>query len=166
MRLNLRNKFVDLTLKTTVVVTAFMVGVHTFYTEGTTSPNPIVAHQTDEEAIQKAENLIAEVNSTQVLEDALNKDRTVESKKYGAEWIVKDENTIQLSINFRAVTRIDGLNPVLYPEYAAAVAGDVSYVLDEMNDRFHGGQAKTHEITLQILNETGDVMYERGNGIR
>ncbi|ADH03302.1 gp156 [Bacillus phage W.Ph.] len=170
--MNLRNKFVDVTLKSTVIITTLVVGIYAFSNKGEAEPT-LVAHnsgeyntETNHEKIQKAEKLIAEVNNTKVFEDALNADRQPESKKYNTEWIVPDENTVQLSINFRAVERIDGVPAIIHKEYAAAVAKDVSYVLDEMNDRFHGGKAQTHEITLQILNETGDVMAEMGNGVK
>jgi len=179
-----RKGFVNFTLKATVVVTTLVVGVYTY---GGSAAQTLVPHNAgdtvdtnyssslhkknevtdkDREALQKAENLIAEANNTKVLENALNADRKPEASKYNIEWIVPDENTIQLSVNFRAVERIDGIKPIIHKEYAAAVAKDVSYVLDEMNDRFHGGKAKTHQITLQIINETGDVMAEMGNGVK
>ncbi|AMW63460.1 hypothetical protein BI004_gp241 [Bacillus phage NotTheCreek] len=181
-----RKGFVNFTLKSTVVITTLVVGVYVYSTNGG-SAQTLIPHDAGDtvdtayseslrkknqtvhennEAIQKAENLIAEVNNTRVFEDALNDDRKPEAKKYNIEWIVKDENTVQLAINFRAVERIDGIKPIIHKEYAAAVAKDVSYVLDEMNDRFHGGKAKTHQITLQIINETGDVMAEMGNGVK
>jgi len=182
-----RKGFVNFTLKSTVVITTLVVGVYAYSTDGGSAQTLVLhdgggggysndserlrkenetVHDSKNEAIQKAENLIAEVNNTQVFEDALNDDRKPEAKKYNIEWIVKDENTVQLAINFRAVERIDGIKPIIHKEYAAAVAKDVSYVLDEMNDRFHGGKAKTHQITLQIINETGDVMAEMGNGVK
>ncbi|ALA46550.1 hypothetical protein DIRTYBETTY_245 [Bacillus phage DirtyBetty] len=178
----LRKGFVNFTLKSTVVITTLVVGVYVYSTNGGSAQTlhayphggggeviPSEKSTTTygkDDAIQKAENLIAEVNNTKVFEDALNDDRKPEAKKYNIEWIVKDENTVQLAINFRAVERIDGIKPIIHKEYAAAVAKDVSYVLDEMNDRFHGGKAKTHQITLQIINETGDVMAEMGNGVK
>ncbi|AGI12120.1 hypothetical protein BPS10C_123 [Bacillus phage BPS10C] len=182
----LRKGFVNFTLKSTVVITTLVVGVYAYATNGG-SAQTLIPHDAGDtvdtsyseslrkknetvhnsnEAMQKAEKLIAEVNNTKVFEDTLNDLRKPEANKYNIEWIVKDENTVQLVINFRAVERLDGVKPIIHKEYAAAVAKDVSYVLDEMNDRFHGGKAKTHQITLQILNETGDVMAEMGNGVK